>query len=362
MWFLLTMAVAWGETWSLRVPSGQGAREWGDALALVGLELAGEGSRGSAEIVFTNGQWWLQVQTGDGDWRRATIPAPSSPQARETIVRQAQNMLTDRERGVQSPWEPDLSSLIPSSRPEPPAPAPAPAPARAPEPTPRPRSPPEDVLVPRFGAAPPVLAEAPLTAEERWWQTLARSAPLPAQVLSYPQALQPPAEVTGDAVQPEIRWRVGGASSLRLGTRASASVLGEVGLPLGRHWTTWVGLGYAPPTLFTELDGNRRVQTLPVHGGLWWQPWEPPVTIGGMGGLAYLRFTQDDEDADQLVRPFAALEAAYGTRLQVFARASSEILPVLLIETDDETGVETELGRMRPVVWIGGRWELGRKN
>ena len=337
MWLWLWMGIAWGASWALHIPDRQDASVWEDALLLTGLSLADSSTSGAAEVVFADGRWWLRVPAADGSgWRRATIPAPDSPAAREAIARQARNMLADPSAGIESHWEPDFSTLLPTRPASSPATAPPP---EAPVPA---RSPP--ILVPRLGARPPQPEVLPP-------QPIAWTVPVPAQVVSYPWSLRlpPPPDATPSGTR--AGWlRLGAGPSWRPQTAPAVGLQVEGGLQQSASLSLGLGGSWQSSAGFSDLPGARAVQTLGLHGSIWWTPATAvPLQGGLLLGVGGLRFQQEGTTIARLARPSAGLDLAYGTRLQGFLRATTELWPVTLLEEDDP------IGTLYPSLWLGLR-------
>ena len=113
---VLMMSLAWAD--AFRVPQGQTAAAWEDALALTGLTLAEPMQEAVAELRQDGDQWLLRVQVADGTWRTAAVDAPTSTAQRESIARTVLLMRASR-ASVDHPWTMPTLSLPPMPEPEP---------------------------------------------------------------------------------------------------------------------------------------------------------------------------------------------------------------------------------------------------
>lgn len=324
----LTMGLAWAT--AIRVPDGQSAEAWEDALALTGLSLATDGQAADAELRRLDGGWQLRVQAADGSWRTASVDAPTDPDQREAIARTVLLMRGPRE-SVEHDWE--MAT----------APLPPPAPAAAPPP-------PAWIPPPRFQKAPPTMG--PISAL-RVYPSLT-----PEQVVSYPEVLQPvPAQVYDGTDPLEGGWGgLGGGGALRAETSFRLHAHADLGAVVGA-WRPGLGLGWqqdTPLRALVDIDGS--LTTLSAHAAVWRTVWDPgvPLHAGLGGGATRLQFRQAGEPIAALTCPSVLLDLSAGQTLQLYVRVRGDLTRLTISEVVAEDLVGQ--GTLSPVVaWAGIR-------
>lgn len=315
---LLMMSVAWAD--AFRVPGGQTAAAWKDALALTGLTLAEPMQDVVAELAVDGGQWMLRVETADGTWRTASVDAPTSTAQRESIARTVLLMRASRS-SVEHPWTIPPMDL-------PPAPAPEPEPeARWVSPPPYPKAAPPLGEVVFSGAGP----RLPVS-----------------EVFTYPASLQP--EVAPlDTIRPFLSggWvRIGAGGSIRPGTTGSGSLQAASGLLLRGGWCPGLEATWQSSSTLRDLQRDETVQSLSVQGVVWRtvRPARVPLDVGAGAGATWLTFRPAGEAMQPVLVPSAMLEVSAGGRVQVYGRAQAEVLQLVLIEVvDDVLRAESQL-------------------
>jgi len=333
---LLMMGLAWAS--GLRVPPGQSAAVWEDALALTGLTLVQPIDSAIAELINEDGAWTLRVLSPDGTWRTTTVPPPDSAAHRETIARNVLLMRAKRD-AVEHPWELQAAAL--------PAIAATPAPRPPPPENPKPAW----IAPPRFQKARPAMGPIEVVSV---YPVLT-----PLQVVSYPTVLHPEA-ADPDRAPALIRggWVWAGAGgAARPEVAAGLSLIGDIGLRLGDQWKVGGGGSWQQAgslSAITTFDAE--LQTTTAHVGAWRSAAAYPVAAGAAAGVSVLSFRQDGVAlaASPLWCPSALLELSAGRRLQVYGRARADmtILTMSEVAGTDTVGEAT----MSPwTLWFGAR-------